>query len=1637
MAANPFVLTAQLRVTGPVGLNQVVSRIQSQVQSALAVGAAGVRGTSSGGATKATPTTIVAAASATQRLSKQTVAASKATQALNSGLLQSSRRFSTIVRDIATLTGGMLTLHGALLAIIGGFKSLVTYESQLGAMAQITRTNVGITAALGKEMRALSKQYGISAELLGKNAIELLQAGRSLQQVKEALPTLALLGTNAQVGAEGLAEASKAMIVWQNTFKQTQAQTAQSFEKVVALAKRQFISVSELIEGTTILSATAKSSGASFEEMISIIASTKSQAGRPVTEVARALNTLLSRVVSEQNVKKLKDLGVEVFDDSGIFRGIFNVARDLRAVRDAAGEASEKAIQLDILLGGIRRRSLAGAFLDSLEEAEANLRAISGNIQELEKDWQRVARTMGVQLGTTLEYVRDAFLEITETQGFKDLVELVLALVKGFAQLAVIVKDLVPALLTISALKLSSVLGGAAIGGILGRGAAGGAGNAVVAAAAASVSKYTPGPGGTSPFGSIQDRSGYFRQPASTDPQAGFAGISQRNALPNRLPFALPRPSLSGRQALGLGLVTGAAASLVPTQGDQASVATRGLHAALTGATTGLFAFAIGLNPIVALFGGAAIALKQFIDTTNKAKAQRSIDIAQEGIERLAKSLDKNDARAFGNELSDITRESKIEAERLANQGLSPAGAIAGITQFSGIGLATKAIGKAVGLDTSALAVSERDAEGAALGFSALLRSGLSLGRESPIEAARQIQLEDRKRLGASQQALVPQVLQNVQRILDNNPNITNFEQFKQAEGGQEVADFINAMVSGARETKEAVTDLIVAVKKSRDAMQEFSDVTSRLAQSQFIDALIARRNRASLDAARSTLREREDQRTGNVRSRLSSDARLGTDDFARAVQGAPLTTGSRNVLNQAQRDFINLSEALKALDGDINNMMSTNPEEGFNAILSDPSISDGVRDALKEMLLSIPGADAKPGTEEFFKRQDAIAIAFANIFKVSEDLVKTANPEAFNVLAEALGVLNDQVDDITATFSHASNTLQSFIDATARARTSQLDVLERRSEFTRGRPLGGGFGNRIAIEQAQRLTGGTANVQFIGQRLRDLDTQREAVRQNAGLTEEERARQLGALDTATNQLIGALNALADSSSRLRGYQDDLARAQSGLAAKMGVAEEFIGGGQEGRVQMIRDAAAAQAVVQRGTFQGVSDEIAQAALRHLNRFGGIEGAGGLGGLQGFTGEEIKQALIEATIGGGFFAPERGAERTAQDNILRIMQDAANAEWELARYQEQVFNRFADRLDDVFDRIAGTSPGGDRFPLPQANIPQPIGPQPGAQQPGVGPGARLPDFNIPGGGMAGMGVGAGGVGVMPGGLPASSVIGGGPTAFNRRGEPIIPLDEQRARRRAAYEAQRSARNLQHQYRRATAEGHSRNQTQQVIDQNFSVTHGRELQLQQYNRMRSQGFTQEQAFSASAAQRLQNAQAFAAQNPNDNRADMRNVWDEILQSFREIFDNENVFGAPGQILGPLQERFFGTQPQLPQQPGMVPGQAQVQPPAGPDPAQQALADSLNNFNNNLAQNVQGISESAERINNASQSMNDAADKLAQALQERLTIDQNLSMDVNVNGADKFNEAFDPIIRDIAQQVATKTLNDFAAKTGLPIA
>jgi len=1573
-----FIITAKMVVLPPSAANMAA------VNAAMRGGVAGMGGAAAAGGAAAGAGVAAGAAAGARATNRLGVA----TTNLGGSLKNTSRFLSTTVRDIATLTGGMLTLHGVILGVIAGLKSFVEYEKQLGAMAQITRRTISEVSELGTQVRQLGIEYGVNTSILQKNAIELLQAGRSIGQVRQALPVLALLGTNAQVGADGLAEATKAWIVWQNVFKQSDAEVEQSFQKVVKLAKQQFITVSELIEGTTILANTAKSSGASFEEMISIIAATKTRAGRPVTEVSRALNTLLSRVISPQRAKQLKEqFGLEVFE-GGKIKGPIALLTEIKRVRDSFGEASRAGAELEIILGGLRRRSLGGAALSSIEDAARNLESISGNIDELDADFARVEKTIGVQLGQTIATMKDAFISLVEDGSMRTVLESVLGMVRGLTVLSGVAKTLLPIMIGLGGVRFARFIAPAI---------------------------------GATVFGTAA------RHPRGSNVIGG--------RIPARQGLAQGRvsPGAAGAIAVGAGLLAGQ----LGTQ-DEGS---RRLKAGLEGITVGFGLLLFSVNPLIAATAGLTatfIRLAQFTEEERKASKLRRVQESGEGLQLTLRGLrgELTDITApvLANTVKGVGDQIKKELEQSKTERVKSLGS------FTKIGIS--------GFPLLSGKLPERETERLNKKFDEEEESIRRKGADSSLQAI--TQLRD---------------------LIIGLPEVRTMEDFKNAFGGtgKILLAFIGVLGSWGKALTEGTAKLLEQKAANIGVAQSAAEVVVILA-AKFGKMTQEIKNTTSII---SDVVDRASSRGGfsGPAQVLSSFGQRGN---AGAIAGAPISANIRNALLEIEASAQAMTKVVQKapVDMDITELV------GELVAAATPEMGDELRRRFEELNLEDNRAVPK------------FAAELRDIGTLVDSLAEEIAPGFREATKEAINGMQRGSREFASRFGEAINQFLNVIEAQVSASRAVLEASNLETQIRTGRAARGGGFNRLALQQAGTLAG-TVDIAAISKTIREAQ---------AGLSIDAGVLDTARLESVVTRNVAALNVLADATTRLTGIQDDLARAQEGLRSKFDLAEEFIGGDQDTRRQMIRDAMAAQTAIQRGTFAGLTDEIVQGALRHLGRVGTIEGAAGLS-PRGFTGEELKQSLIRSTIGGQFFAPELGTQRQAEEQTIQIMREAAMAQQALAIAEEGMFNKFISDLGMKFDQFldglaqgrAGLLPGiGGDLSLPQ-NIQQaqqrqqeidkakafanqqlgqlqfPTTPQaPGGgffggpmqaqgfmqniggglgvvgqpQLGGVQAAVRQPQLGgvqaagppiLP---MVG-GVGPGNILDFPG-ITQQSATGASGTKLNRFGQPTLSREEILQRRRAEFDIGRTQRGSQQAFRQFARKQIDENQgdiTQQAILQNFNKIQASEQDFTQFNRLRQQGFTDVDAVGRVTFNRMNKVGEERGIDRDPTVKEFNNSLKEAIVNLRNMgitFEKDS-----GTLIKELTNRFRQLNPQGQQPQQQMPPALNVQPAENIQVnLQAAMNESFNQFLQNFTQALTNFGESADDINNAGNEFKDAAGNLAAALtNNQLNIDMKQTVDVNIDGSEAFADA-EENFRNIAEQTAQQVVSNLGSKLGIPL-
>jgi hypothetical protein len=1110
---------------------------------------------------------------------------------------------STTVRDIATLTGGVLTLRSAFMALSAGIQSAVEFERQLGAMAQIARSNIGAMRGIGEEVRRLSKQYGVASEILNQNAIELLQSGKSIKEVREALPTLALLGVNAQVGAEGLQEASKAMIVWGRVFGMTMTQTRQAFEKTIKLSKEQFINTSQLIEITTILSSNMMQSNASFEEMLSIGAALRSRTGRPPTEVARGIRTIMARVLRPGTRQFLEQQGVKLFDeDTGRIRGPIKILTDIVALRNAFGRTTEGAKKLELALSGIRRIDLGAALLDSLDEINRNMDSIDENVFELSADWGIAATQMSTKINQVTESFKDLFRETDRDDLLQGLVRQTLDFTNALLQSRDIIVQL---------LAILGAAGGLAI--FRGRGVP-----LATASTAAGVALHGAGRGGVGINRMLGMQGGV--RPPPLPPVA--AAITRRQ----RIMGALGSPA--GAAALGLGAGFGAGA-LNRGRPSAARAAGAGL---LTGGAIGLTAFAVGLGPYGAVIGGAigaTVSLTKKFNDLSRATADYEQRLRDERIREIAqgledrKLLDPRILREFEGKLEAFIQAVFKERTKI----------IRSTPRATGTSFVDPATGKVV-QDTA-----ERRAEIIQSREKAFIKSLETEGELLDLMKQYGLAITDQTD-GLNKYTDTLLLMAIAHKLLRDGVE----------DAPKVFMDWLQSLAGSAEEIREL-----------GKALGEGQVVSLNLAfQMKKLDDLI---KRTRLSPVGTFTRER------------TGIQNVGTQGFANELRALGLPP---DLLRQGQLLNETVIRLTNVLQGAADTFGDFTPQTFRGVVGELGDVADNMERLgldpqlvgdLRRKLLEIDTLDPENFESVSSVMKDITSFILDELMPSGRDLVNNLQR-----LAEATQRLEQQMAREIA--DELISRRGGVISAGARVRGGFLQLAQMRAGFEERRfPAGGG--NLLARATARDFAG-TANVDELAKRMSEL------------FEELGDASKIGdkPFGSALEQVVNALEALADSSGRLSDIQERLSQAQTDLQAKMGLAEQFFSSDVSGRRELMRDREAARFAIGRGSLTGMSVEAQQAAIRFLNMVSSVRGAGGLAN-RNLTGRNILEDLLENTVGAKFFAPERDEIADLQRKSITTMVDILAAQKLLAVFEHRSFNVFIQQLEGSIDKLLGS------------------------------------------------------------------------------------------------------------------------------------------------------------------------------------------------------------------------------------------------------------------------------------------------------------------------------------------------------------
>ena len=523
--AQPFNLTAQLNVTGPVGLRPVVNTIRKQL--------AGIN-------TNVNVQISQQSARHVKNLNSQILALNKSLQAANGSAASLNAQMASLGKSISNLGGSSgkaskglsnvannanqtaaqlkvastqmqefgrisgLALRryagftvattitfGFVRAVSDAVSEAIKFDRELVKISQVTGRSMNSLKSLTAEIGRLSTGLGVSStELLEVSRI-LAQTGMRASEVRRSLDalaksTLAPTFNDIKNTAEGAVAAMAQFKIG-----------ARDLEKVLgsinavagkfAVESEDLISVIRRTGG--VFKAAAGDIGTpinQLNELIAVFTSVRSTTRESADSIAVGLRTIFSRIQRPRTIQFLKQFGVELNDLNGKFVGPFEAMKKLSQAFKDLDTRDVRFAKIVEELGGFRQVGKLIPAITQFAKAQDALRVAQQGQGSLARDAQKAQQALAVQISKTREEFSRLIREFSETDSFRLVAKTALEIANSMIRLADSLKPVLPLITAVTAVKGLGALrqfGSGFFGGIRQAGGAGAVGAGLAGAA--------------------------------------------------------------------------------------------------------------------------------------------------------------------------------------------------------------------------------------------------------------------------------------------------------------------------------------------------------------------------------------------------------------------------------------------------------------------------------------------------------------------------------------------------------------------------------------------------------------------------------------------------------------------------------------------------------------------------------------------------------------------------------------------------------------------------------------------------------------------------------------------------------------------------------------------------------------------------------------------------------------------------------------------------------------------------------------------------------------------------------------------------------------------------------------------------
>jgi TP901 family phage tail tape measure protein len=472
-----FVLSAEVRLSGPTNVRPVINAIQKQLSGVTATVNLQVpknlnlnqltnqlqtlnNAITKVGTNKGATTGINNVGKAIQGVAKQSTQAKTAAFEFGEAIGQAARKFTAF-----SVAAGALV--GVVRSIQDGTDAAIKFQHEMVRLEQVGGDLGNSIGGISKEITKLSTSLGAPSNQLAKVAVTLRQAGLSAEDTRVALRGLAESSIAPTFGDINKTVEGAIAALQQFNLK------AKDLYGILGSVNR--VSADFAVESDDIVQAIQRSGGAfkaaggNLNELIALFTSVRSTTRESAETIASGFNTIFSRLQRPQTVEQLKEMGVQLrytADEAKAFGkteadfvGPYEAVRRLNQALQNVPPASPEYAAIVEAIGGFRQVSKVIPLIQQFGSAEKALTSALSGQQSLAQSTAIAQKSLANQLAQLHEEFLDLFRTLGNNTTLQAYANIFLVLAKGAVAFAKALEPLIPLLSTLVLAKAFTTTG--------------------------------------------------------------------------------------------------------------------------------------------------------------------------------------------------------------------------------------------------------------------------------------------------------------------------------------------------------------------------------------------------------------------------------------------------------------------------------------------------------------------------------------------------------------------------------------------------------------------------------------------------------------------------------------------------------------------------------------------------------------------------------------------------------------------------------------------------------------------------------------------------------------------------------------------------------------------------------------------------------------------------------------------------------------------------------------------------------------------------------------------------------------------------------------------------------------------------